>query len=214
MLPGEIFEVRFGVSVFVRWLLGCALGGMLAALGLATEFLGQLILFGGLLALGQVGFVMRYFEERANWALAWILICSLGWAGGSVVFVFSSYLLGGFSPADPGAGEVISASLPWIFLGFGQAVILAVFSGFRLKMSLVFSFSWFIMASAAGLLITTILLHTDGPGVDPLNRVAALELLGQAARYAALIVAVYGIPTGIVLASLVARFDQARRSEE
>ena len=49
-----------GVSVFLFWLSGCFVGGMLAALGLYTEFFGYLIVFGILLAVGQVGFVARY----------------------------------------------------------------------------------------------------------------------------------------------------------
>ena len=188
--------------------MGCLVGGTLATLGLSTEFLGELILFGGLLALGQVGFVASRFREPLFSTILWFLLSFFGWIGGSTM-AFVGLRIISYNPAEPSALQVFFLSLPWVFLGLGQAVALATFSGLRWAVLSTFLLTWFIVASVGGMLITAAGLPTIFQ-LDVLGYAQGelTDWLGYAARYAVLIAVAYGVPTGLVLALFAGGFGR------
>lgn len=186
-------------ALLLRWLLGCALGGLLAALAIPTEFLGQLVLFGGLLSLGQAALVASAFRSPAYWALAWVLNSLGGWTVGSIVgFVLLPAI---YDPAHPTVFDVLALSSPWALMSAGHAIVLVAFSGLRPPAAAAFALLWLVAGSAGGIAFTAAAFRLDEPFVGAFAEALGLSGFGEAVvAYPVLVATVYGVPTGVVLA--------------
>ena len=133
-----------GLSWLAGWVLWCVPAGALAGVGLIEfnwggppydgGFLGDLVLFGGFLALGQAPFVafslFRLCGRVVEWsslagyvaaalsALLWPLVGFVGWTSGS-------YLEVGFDTPLYSGRRVLAGVLPWLLVGALEGVVFA-----------------------------------------------------------------------------------------
>lgn len=180
------------------------MGGLFASLGYTIEFLGELILFGGLLGIGQalVLLPVRPFRNTLAWAGSWFSFSFSSWIIGSITTAFVPY---DYSPVPITVLDILYWATPWFFLALGQGVILAAYSrrpgrvGTFRRFMVILS-GWLVVGSVGGFLATAVIyLHID-PFREVLGESFGFGDLGyEVFRYTVLISTVYGVPTGIVL---------------
>ncbi len=143
VLRGELRWQDF--SWWAMWVLACIPAGALAAVGLVEfnwggppydgGFMGDLVFFGGFLALGQIPFVTLFawsvFRQAGNrpWQkysvaaglmIAWPLAGFVGWTLGSFIEVPLSTSIPLYSTL-----RVLAGSVRWLVVGVAEGIILA-----------------------------------------------------------------------------------------
>jgi len=180
----------------IPWVLASTVGGAVGGLGFVLEFVGPLVLFGGVLGLAQWLVLLRYFD-RAGW---WVAASFFGWIAGSVagVFAVAAVSADGRDPAI-----VFGIVMPWASLGVFQALglygLLAVAGRAKLA-SLwgVVSLSGGVVAGLVAHLGLTALPQAAGAGLIPEGVAGAVAGYGAAG-------ATYGAATGVALGMVVRR---------
>lgn len=182
-------------EVWLSWVLASAVGGAAGGFVFVLEFLGQLVLFGGVLGVAQAFVLLRYV--RGSWL--WVMVSFFGWVVGSLVGVS---LDGGTLPAGLATGLA-----SWAGLGALQCLALVNLPGAvgeRRMLRLVVlwlpvSVSGGVLAVAVGYLVQRSV--PPGAGGSVLADLISV-IAGQAAAGV-----VYGAATGAVLAGLLRRMD-------
>lgn len=120
---------------------------------------------------------------------------SLGWLAGSVAQIFWYELLS--EVRFPGAGLLVE-SLPWAFLGTGQALALLAVGLHSFAFSAPRALAWALVSAAGGASTEAAVVLTTRPFYDAL-RGAMGEYALNAVQLAILAAALYALPTGLVL---------------
>ncbi len=201
-------------SVVLWWVLGCAAGGMLGGFGRILEMLFFLpVFFGGFLGIAQ-GLVLRRYLPRGIGL--WILASFLGWFAGEIVRMI---LLAVFPAVGDVGAEAISSEqsgspygldpffvyepVVWAVFGLAQGLVLWAVLGLR---SLGLMVLWVAASSLGGVLgyfgiPERFVVGPEGPILGG----GILGEIGLAAASPGILGALYGLPTGLVLARVILR---------
>ena len=182
-------------SVLPWWMIGCAVGGFVGGLGYVAQFLGDRILFGGLLGTAQWLILQRYFR----WAGLWVVASFFGWIVGQVATIFVE----GAFPSVVDAvfeatgseilGYAVFDPLVWAVFGLVQGLVFLLLFGLREILLL----GLWVLASSSGGIIRAAAIYFEANFL--------LDGIVSVAVYQSIICALYGIPTGLVLVGLMRR---------
>ena len=207
----EIFRKR---SFFLWWVLACAIGGVVASYSILFEMLFFVPVFGGVLGVAQ-WLVLQSYLRRAG---LWVLASFFGWLAGAMVRMI--LLVGAFPGAattDPGTSILgldpyfVYEPVVWAIFGLAQGLVLLLILRSR---SLGLVLLWVLATSLGGIFhaaIRYLLLFTlalQGTGGEEGSVGAILGETWFLSEGFGL--ALYGIPTGLVLAQVVGRAYAAR----
>lgn len=240
-------------SWWVMWVLVCIPAGALGGFGLVEfyweypeggydgGFVGDLVFFGGFLALGQAPFIAsfvwanarRSLAEHSPWrrdiagvvalltVVAWPVAGFVGWTLGSFAEVPISTALPLYS-----ALGVLAASVRWLVFGVAEGVILAlvIFLAVReLRRAVFCAFAWIVASVVGGLLYEAWAATEVAARSNDLNEAIGgfLQGIGVAENVAYVMVphalfvpVLYGIPTGFVFLLVLHTARRARRNSQ
>lgn len=196
------------VPVLVWWVIGCAVGGFVGGLGYVAEFVGELILFGGLLGIGQWVVLRRYLRHAG----AWIVVSFFGW----IVAQVSVISIQGAFPGLVDFAHEITRNDVFAYALFDPSVwaIYGIFQGIVLlaalrRAALPWLLPW-IFASASGGVLGAAAIYLEfnallggwGGGFAAFVSIAAYE---------SAICALYATLTGFVLYGVLRRSGTAQQ---
>lgn len=212
----------------------CVPAGALAGVGLVEfnwggppydgGFMGDLVLFGGFLAFGQVpflaGFVWFLFRQAGNprWQrhavaaglmIAWSLVGFVGWTLGSYIAVPLSTSIPLYS-----ALRILTGAVRWLVFGVAEGVVLALAIVPALRgwgRAAPLAVAWIVASVVGGLLYEAWSATEIAARSNEINEAigGSLESLGVAENIAHVVVphalflpVLYGIPTGLAFVAI------------
>jgi hypothetical protein len=221
-------------SWWAAWVLWCVPAGALAGVGLIEfnwggppydgGFMGDLVLFGGFLALGQLPFVAAFFwlllrqagdPRRQSYAvaagltIAWPLVGFVGWTLGSYIEVSLSTSIPLYSDL-----RVLAEAVRWLVVGVAEGVVLAVTIVPALRRygrAAFWALAWIAASVVGGLLYEAWSATEIAARSNALNEAIgrSLEGFGVAENVAYVVVphalfvpVLYGVPTGAAFVAI------------
>lgn len=223
-----------GLSWWVVWVFWCVPVGALAGIGLIEfnwggppydgGFMGDLVFFGGFLALGQAPFfavfVWFLFRRLGNpgWqrravaagvTIAWPLVGFVGWTLGSSIEVLLSTSIPLYSDL-----RVLAGAVRWLVFGVAEGVVLALAIVPALRgwgLARLFTLTWIVASVVGGLLYEAWSATEIAARSNELNEAIGGVLLGFGVAenvayvvvpHALFVPLLYGIPTGFALVAI------------
>lgn len=200
------------LSTWAFWVLASAIGGAAGGAVFILDFIGQLLLFGGILGAAQALVVWRY--ARGWTSVRWVAASSLGWPAGWLAASFARLALQGLVPElfqRPGFEQLVVyrffEPVVWTVFGAFQCIvfsdILGRVQGTRRQSLLPLAVVWMVASALGGALAVaasfainmTVLPSGDG---NSFWGVILPQAVGQAAGGV-----LYGAVTGLVIARIV-----------
>lgn len=227
-------RVGSGLLWWVAWVLWCVPAGALAGVGLIEfnwggppydgGFMGDLVLFGGFLALGQLPFVTAFvwflfrqagiprwqrYAVAAGLMITWPVVGFVGWTLGSYIEVPLSTSIPLYSDL-----RVLAGAVRWLVFGVAEGVVLALTIIPALRRwgrVALWALAWIAASVVGGLLYEAWSATEIAARSNALNEAigGSLEGLGVAENVAHVVVphalfvpVLYGIPTGVAFVAV------------